>query len=40
MRVDVDAAAWGSLYRMGVNTRLESNPVAIAVGSGVMPASA
>ena len=40
MRVDVDAGAWGTLYRLGVNTRLYGPPQAIAVGSGVMPASA
>jgi uncharacterized protein len=39
MRADVDAAAWGTLYRLGVNTKLHGHPVAIAVGSGVMPAS-
>jgi len=40
MRADVDAAAWGTLYRLAVNTKLHGNPVAIAVGSKVMPASA
>jgi uncharacterized protein YcbX len=40
MRADVDTAAWGTLYRLGANTTLESKPVAISVGSGVMPTSA
>jgi uncharacterized protein len=40
MRGDVDAGAWGSLYRLAVNTKLCGRPVAIAVGSGVMPTSA
>jgi hypothetical protein len=40
MRADVDARAWGTLYRLGVNTRLGGHPVAVAVGSGVMPTSA
>ena len=40
MRADVDAAAWGTLYRLGVNTKLHGHPAAIAVGSGVMPTSA
>ena len=39
MRADVDAGAWGTLYRLAVNTKLHGHPVAIAVGSGVMPAS-
>jgi hypothetical protein len=39
MRADVDAAAWGSLYRLAVNTKLHGHPVAIAVGSRLMPAS-
>jgi len=38
MRADVDAGTWGTLYRLGVNTRLESGPGAIAVGSGLLPA--
>jgi uncharacterized protein YcbX len=33
MRADVDAAGWGQLYRLGVNTRLESHPGAIFRGS-------
>jgi hypothetical protein len=40
MRGDVDAGAWGTLYRLGVNTKPYGPPVAIAVGSGVLPASA
>ena len=39
MRADVDPGAWGTLYRLAVNTKLHGRPVAIAVGSGVMPAS-
>ena len=39
MRADVDAATWGTLYRLAVNTKLHGRPVAIAVGSKVMPAS-
>jgi uncharacterized protein len=40
MRADVDAGAWGTLYRLGVNTKLAGHPVAVAVGTGVMPAPA
>jgi uncharacterized protein len=40
MRADVDAGAWGTLYRLGVNTKLHGRSVAIAVGSGVVPTSA
>jgi uncharacterized protein len=40
MRADVDAGAWGTLYRLAVNTKLHGDPMAIAVGSGVMPAPA
>ena len=39
MRADVDAGGWGTLYRLAVNTKLHGRPVAIAVGSKVMPAS-
>jgi len=43
MRADVDAAAWGTLYRLGLNTntrRVESDPAVISVGNHVVPASA
>ena len=33
MRADVDAGAWGMLYRLAINTRLESHPAAIFRGS-------
>jgi len=44
MRADVDAAAWGTLYRLGVNTRLraggrEDDRRAVAVGSRIVLAS-
>ena len=39
MRADVDAMGWGTLYRLGVNTNLHGPPVAIAVGSGLIPAT-
>lgn len=44
MRADVDEAAWGTFYRLGVNTRLraggrEGDRRAVAVGSRLVPAS-
>jgi uncharacterized protein YcbX len=40
MRADVDAAAWGTLYRLGVNTRLKSNPGTISLGTPIAAAPA
>jgi hypothetical protein len=40
MRADVDAAAWGTLYRLGVNTGLESNPGMISLGTPIVAAPA
>jgi uncharacterized protein len=40
MRADVDSRDWGTLYRLGVNTKLNGDTVAIAVGSGVVQTSA
>ena len=35
MRADVDAAAWGTLYRLGVNTRLRQSSGGVALGNEV-----
>ena len=40
MRADVDAAAWGTLYRLGVNTRLQHAAGMIAAGNPVYDRSA
>ena len=40
LREDVDASSWNDFYRLAVNTRLESNPGAISVGSRIAPATA
>lgn len=40
MRADVDARAWGSLYRLAINTRLVSSPGMISLGIPIVAAPA
>lgn len=40
MRADVDAVAWGTLYRLAINTRMVSSPGMLSLGSPIAAALA
>ena len=39
MRADVDAAAWGTLYRLAINTRMVSGPGMLSLGTPIAAAA-